>query len=559
MKKVTLLSNSSTEVSNNSLTEFRNYLAGRITTRYDKSLHVHIDLIGFHANFSNVAVSTNNDYPCLIMLSKQSLKEIASSVQENELYVYQHKIMFDRIKKHECIYIDETKSYNMEELSREFYNLIDSNRVIDRASFIGYPTKLSDNYLEFGHFGITRRELLEKKIKPFTLFFHHNFIKALNIDDVKSLYRYKIGSEEYFKFQTDFGVNTLKANRDQKIPFRMPKVVNILCKNVKPIYENNGYSKRIGTVILNNDDVNTYKYKEFKSFEVFELENKTVKYLDILLEDECGQKLRLSKGLPTLLKLHFIEKDMNMFHVRCSSEKCTLFPNNSSNSFRVKLPRKFNFSTKWCISLSSILIPSKFLVLSDLHIDFYLADLNDTEFDIYRQLDRNAHNCMNIINQFQQMVSDSITVIVQACGKIIFNFKKSCTIKLEKDLACILGSDSLSDIIINGEDGYTFTFDRKWREIPLFPHQIYLYTNIVKPSIVGEDYRQILKIIPLEHKQKNEYTEIEFETEEYLHLSVSQVEYIDFFLKSHSGCDILFKNTSCDTFLRLVFKEMISI
>ena len=69
-----------------------------------------------------------------------------------------------------------------------------------------------------------------------------------------------------------------------------------------------------------------------------------------------------------------------------------------------------------------------------------------------------------------------------------------------------------------------------------------LYCNIVKTSLVGGGLHHLLKVIPVSHKPSESYITIEFQHLEFLDISTSSVEYLNFELRSYAGSLIQFSN-----------------
>ena len=106
-----------------------------------------------------------------------------------------------------------------------------------------------------------------------------------------------------------------------KSQLSIPKLIKILCPNVKPIMHNESFCKEIGILSLSKKDIGTYLYKNFQTLENFVLQELNPEYLKIELVDEFDNPLQLKSGPPTLVKAHLTSAEMNTVIVRVSSHK----------------------------------------------------------------------------------------------------------------------------------------------------------------------------------------------------------------------------------------------
>ena len=82
---------------------------------------------------------------------------------------------------------------------------------------------------------------------------------------------------------------------------------------------------------------------------------------------------------------------------------------------------------------------------------------------------------------------------------------------------------------------------------------IFLYTDIIKPSITGDTSANILKIIPLNIKNFGKAHMIEFETPEFIPLSLTNFQTIKFEVRNHDG--YLFSSDEGKILINLLFQK----
>ena len=184
-------------------------------------------------------------------------------------------------------------------------------------------------------------------------------------------------------------------------------------------------------------------------------------------------------------------------------------------------------------------------------------------------------NCEEIITWFQDLCKEKtpMRLMKQLNGNWSFNFTKESIIVLGRDLAQCLGmpfahsrrkelfidvkknsgnqivtyNDQDENEIAKALDGYTFLkygikMDEKMfkstgdififgepesiyllpfppRKIELYPNELYIFLNVVKPNVVMGNYKQLLKIVPLPQNERDENITIDFSRLEYHGLS----------------------------------------
>ena len=77
----------------------------------------------------------------------------------------------------------------------------------------------------------------------------------------------------------------------------------------------------------------------------------------------------------------------------------------------------------------------------------------------------------------------------------------------------------------------------------------------MKPSLIGDGLHCLLKVIPMCYKQSDSYHTYEFEHNEFLAIATSEVQFLDFELRSYSGALVDFAGENIDTFLNLTFEK----
>ena len=172
---------------------------------------------------------------------------------------------------------------------------------------------------------------------------------------------------------------------------------------------------------------------------------------------------------------------------------------------------------------------------SDLDLFFRVTDINrPNNFWILKPV----KDLDDVYEQFKDKISQWIELETTAIGRIKIKAKEKVTLTLGKDMAYFLGwtttpENKYASIELNESEEYIPMFCRQ--NFPLFPNVMFIYSSCVKPSLVGDGLYKLLKVIPISKDDSDSYKSIEFEHEEFLPLCNSEIQFMDFELRSHSG------------------------
>ena len=73
--------------------------------------------------------------------------------------------------------------------------------------------------------------------------------------------------------------------------------------------------------------------------------------------------------------------------------------------------------------------------------------------------------------------------------------------------------------LIGNNKSFIFQLKSPPLDIELYPNNLYIFSNIVKPTILASDFRRLIRIIPLPHDKKDQNISIDFSTPEFHNLS----------------------------------------
>ena len=89
------------------------------------------------------------------------------------------------------------------------------------------------------------------------------------------------------------------------------------------------------------------------------------------------------------------------------------------------------------------------------------------------------------------------------------------------------------NIVLSAERDTSYLVPYEARNIQLFPNLLYVYANCVKPSPINNQYRQLLRIVPLPINSQDKQVTVEFNQLEFVQLSLSRIELLKFIIVTH--------------------------
>ena len=582
-KKIILMSNSKNHSIQNTLTHFQNEFLDTTYLKPHKRWEISLDQIGLHARFKNYGTSRNNKYPSLLSCTRLYFVYVLNC----DLFgpnVNDCKLKLSDFEDYHQFYLNEKMSYTPLMLHRDFSTRTRSLMSLSSealSSYSGMVTKIdsANNNLLFKQFDYPGSEsMLTMRQMRTILFFHENFKTSLQFDNSLFDGKVSIDNEQYFwRYNSDKKEPLKLSLESTALYLKIPNIIKIVCPNVKPFITKEGYSREIALIPINEEDCGKYINRNFVNKETFILEDDVVNNIQIQLTDENDNALRLSDGLPSLIKLHAKEVTMNQFCVHVDSRKTSTFPENQPNSFKTRLPSSLSLRGNRKCAVASATFRN------DLEIDEYMdltfsiewqdvnenidfgitlnAIGNDNYYSAFKintfKVDYKLRNVDEIVDYFSTAVEDWIEVRRSSKGVLSLIYKKDATLKTSKYLSKILGfKTTITSFELTKEENESFVCPVSVEDIPLFSQTMFIFSNTVDLSILGHTYANILKVVPIPGNSREKYVTVEFDTLEYIPLQFSEVQELDFTLRSISGANIKFiRKDFCEVFLNLIFKK----
>lgn len=567
---IVLISN--TNNPQNTLSSFMNELPVS-TLNYNNKNYVGLDEIGIHLQIKNNASPIMDQYPSILQINNFHLTK-ASNINPDDINVTQ--IPTNVFEFHNKLYIQPTESYDAEKLHKEIEDQVETFGKMNPAMFKGYCTKIDSNNLVFGQFKFPF-ENIEKSQHWYYgtfLFFHENIYQCLELEDESKIKKIQIANESYYYFSTleydektkEYIPITIKtSNKLRKMKIQIPRVIKIICPQSEPVITSNGYKNILNMFTVSTEQLlNTYVHIDFSKHIFTRLNTNQINNLHVSFVNENNQPLRLYRGVPTFVKLQLKkhQENMEMFPIFIDSLPTNIHKNNTASRFKIQLPQSVDYG-KWKMAVNSISFKNDFLIMNELNLKFAMEYGNNNATKVKKQFvtppELRTHN--EIIEWFLSEISDVITGQQTENGQIMLTFKKKAKLVIEKNLSLLLGGIKFihdKQVISKLKNG-VFLMPTKPKEIQLFPHQLFLYSDIVEPSILGGVHEPLVKIIPVNppFNTKN-YESISYHGEnlQYISLRAGNIpQTLDFTLRSTTNSEVEFCNPLEPIFITLLFQR----
>lgn len=353
----------------------------------------------------------------------------------------------------------------------------------------------------------------------------------------------------------------------------IPEIIKVHCENIKHQIFNNELSKDLNIFCPNLKNTESFFFKEFQTKQFTPIENTTLNHLEFKILDETNQPLKLVDGYATLLKLHLrkMPSKKKFFNVRISSGKTKLHPENNVTGFTVTLPHTLNFNKRWKVSVTSINHPTVFNTFPpNTSIKFALKS-----GEIYSyKLGEKYNSIRDLVYTLEQLlgVQDYIRIAHhkpenRLVEVIRFSFYRDGVFIIPTEVANVLGCSKDNFInesgvawnivtqksLTNNSRFFHLDFENTVDLLYYKPNYAIMYSNIVEPTILGGEFRNILKVFPVAViGEKSDYQIQEFKHLEYHTMSNLEIKNITIAFRSHSGEKKIF-GTRHDVIVNLLF------
>jgi len=346
---------------------------------------------------------------------------------------------------------------------------------------------------------------------------------------------------------TDFYGSLVSERIKLKNSHQLPDLIKVQCDIIEPQILNSSYSQDLLVLSTDIQYTNNYYYHDIERISYFPLLFNDISEIKIKLVDENNELLQLTRGHASIVKLRFRKNTRmtNNFYVRVTSRPSPIFPDNKPNRFSVQLPTTKILNEQWKVSLNSINIPNSFTTFipnqnTELRT-IVVKRLNDAVLSLILSDKENytPTKLVAVINSFFR-THNLGRATLDSLGRLSFNMNYECTYGIGLNAAKILGYESGREvknfmmIRPNSQNPYLLEFESPVNVNYFRPNYFIIYTNIVQPSVIGNQYSPILKIVPI-LETENAFKLHDFNVREFYSIPTTEVNEIRMELRTHDG------------------------
>ena len=367
--------------------------------------------------------------------------------------------------------------------------------------------------------------------------------------DGEIYYAFFISKDKNNKYHRELTSDVIKLK-----PNKLPNLIKVSCDIIEPQVLNSEYSKDLLIVAPEWNLNETYFYYQMEKTCFMPLLCNDLSEINIKLLDENNEQLQLLRGHATFLKLKFRRNPTmkESFFVRLTSEKSQIFPNNKTSKFTVQLPSTKVLNSSWKVALHSINAPNRFST-------FLKEDKSQLLTLVYKQLNGTKQEKLTFsptkaYTPTQIAMEIDIFFKTHNLGSAYIDQYDRLEFKLNHTDFTFLVGLSLNEVLgfesgtpvsksytalrtINSTD--TITFTRPINVNYFKPNYYLIYTNIIKPTILGDKYVPLLELVPITHNDQT-YVIHEFKHPRYHEIEQTSVDLINVEIRSHDGNEVNF-------------------
>ena len=400
--------------------------------------------------------------------------------------------------------------------------------------------------------------VIKSKPQPFTPEFaaYREHLTIFNWD-------YTINGEEYERIFLHNQLQHIELKLENVNKKHYPNIVKIKCEQIKSQIFDTQCSKDLIIFHPEIPNTDTFFFHEVEKKQYLPLENTILKTLEFKLVDENDVQINLNEGISTVIKLRLKKMSYykKSFTVRLTSRPTNLYPKNTSGEFTVELPQTLTFDETWKVSVSNINLPNVFSsVPPQNYIQLVWKNEEQTKKRVvytFENVNFTKETLLAHINNWFDQISpndklihlEEILVSGAYENTVSINvFKEGAILQVTRDVAHILGYGAedftkKNDIFIKNFFTGKFKTGKNFETVQMSypmnmeffqPSYAMLYTDIVKPTIVGGGYANILKIFPIFKKSDN-YVIHQFRDPEHYALQNNEIKNISLVFKNHAG------------------------
>lgn len=593
----------------NTLTNFTNNFP--IPLEVGGKYEIGVQCIGFSSRFKQILLPSSPDIPSLIISNCNVKDRLTTCIDEEHgsKHGCDGPVKFDfEDQDLKCSLTKEGRTVCVTEECR-YWKYYFEDKVYTTKDLEELQQRIEDNTgvllkLENNRMIFDIPDSYAEKYTYFWVMLHPTFMETFNFQNIllgtserskgdlyDTIYHVSIGGkshierrvvykgQEYFAylisrkkigFQKYVDTSLVSAKFDLDAP-RYPKFIKVVSDNIQPQILNSKYSKDLLIFSPDYSQRENYTFREIECIDYVPLLSDVITNFNIKLLDETDQQLQLLKGHATIVKLILRKMPPNKesFNVRITSAPSENYKDNLPHKFKVKLPSSISLDSRWKVCVNSISHPANFATFLELEnsrqVAFKFAETGDVVKCTFKSnYLYNEEELTSELNKFLidndigrcEVVKNTLSLFVEAQGSFIFsNFTAKIlglNKKIVKDTPFMIKLVGVSEYS-TPENEYVIVAKDKIDLNYLKPNYIMMYSNLVKSTVVGGEFTQLLRIAPI--KDTNlEYVIMEFKHKEFYDLQNFELSTIEIELRAHDGHFVNFVSSQ-DVILNLEFSN----
>lgn len=379
---------------------------------------------------------------------------------------------------------------------------------------------------------------------------------------------YTINGEDYYRIYLHNRFQYVQLNLKNISKKHYPNIIKVQCDQIRSQIFDSQNSKDLLIFHPDIPQSDPFFFHEVERTQFLPLENTILDDLNFKLLDEDNVQLNLNEGIATIVKLRLKKMSYykKSFTVRLTSRTSKFYKSNTASDFTVNLPQTLIFDDeRWKVSVSSINLPNVFSTLPPNNFMWFLFK---TETGLKRKILYTVPNTnftkdefLSHTNNFFESVSPGKKLLhfqeelksgAYEKTLVIKIFQEASILQISKDLALLLGYGAadfeikkdvqFKNFVINTIPQNTTQNIQMSHPINIDyfqPSYAMLYSDIVKPTIIGSGYANILKVFPI-FKRNDSYLIHQFKDPEHYSLQNNEIKSITLNFKNHSGENLNF-------------------
>lgn len=231
-----------------------------------------------------------------------------------------------------------------------------------------------------------------------------------------------------------------------------------------------------------------------------------------------------------------------------SNASAEIFPNNTVSSYKTKLQRPLPCTEGiWSVGLSEIMYPAKWKTMVDGVVSIkYLEQPGSAKITNLKITDGIYDNISMLLNEIESHLAENSPL----AEKIFFDYNNiskyitlfvanGVSIRFSQNILNILGfKKRCSEYFTTG----TYNADQAADIMEGF-NALYLYTDIVNTTIVGDSEVPLLRVVPLKHSKANQNHIFQsFQHIQYQPVITSQTDVIEINIRRDNGIFVPFNS-----------------